>query len=841
MTSKTTPFKCNSAPQITSGPTLTFTGGQSTPSPLQPPPSISVRFVFENCVRVTYLPTGKRQNPTTHSTNFDNQSPTPLQGYDRDEVLKSLPIVDAEVADTSTTMSSKSLKVKMSIDPESSHFSLKFFRASDSSLITSDYPTSAYTSTGSSVTHTQTLNPAKEFHVGLGDSPGRINRTSTKVFIKNVDAMGYTCSPEGSGKPLYKQWPIYSCYNAETETFYMIYYDTGSRGSVDLGYENSAFKGISKRVEFECGDLEYYFITGNSFAELNNTLAKIFGRPGCPTYRSVVGYNASSMMYADCDNIVNTLKEFNDKAKSYDIPVDGFYLSSGYTTHNQVRCVFNWDLEKVGGRPEQVFENNKGVIANVKPWLLECHPLFEELKSKGGFVKDANGEPVFEQCWSGGPNTSLPGCMVDFTTTAGYDFWVGKAREQLVNYGCTAIWVDNNEYECDGSGICGDGENKIPIGFIRPSQTLLMAQASLEALGGVEDKLVVTRAGGPGIQRYAGLTWTGDNRTSWSSLQWNTAQHSSLGVSGFPGVASDVGGFAGPRPDKELFIRWCQSALFTARFTIHSWNDDGTITEAWSYDDETVSIIRQIISVRRKFGPTFFALFKSASGEGGKDAERVLGGTGVPVTRPLMYHFPSDPNCLADTPEDDFDPSEQDVHLKDVASCDFLLGKNLLVCPIYKKGCIGRSVYLPQTSCGPNSRPTPWVEYSDTLSRMLKHLSVNTKSGPHIACGIHDYLPPLFVLGNSGLCYAGEDGSATVAMFVTDKLKPAEAMGWYPKFGWLLVKYDACKPNEPDFEAYAEEKVNVTVHFFRCMDEAVVPPILQYDTIEVHAEIKEFK
>ncbi|GMH69719.1 hypothetical protein TrLO_g11260 [Triparma laevis f. longispina] len=840
MTSATTPFTCSSPPQIT--PTsLTYT--QTPPSTPTQNSTLTVRFVFENCVRVTYLPTGTRQNPNTHSTNFDSQSPTPLQGYDRDEVLNNPNVASALTGkvtirgseNNDMTISSDSLKVSTHIDPTSSHFSLKFYQASDSSLITSDYHTSAYTSTGEAVSHAQTLNPAMEYHVGLGDSPGRTNRTSTKIFIKNIDSMGYTCSPEGSGKPLYKQWPIYSCYNAETSTYYMVYYDTGSRGSFDLGYENSAFKGISKRVEFECGDLEYYFISGKSFQELNNTLAKILGKPACPTYRSVAGYNASSMMYADCDDIVKTLKEFNDKAKSENVEVDGFYLSSGYTTHNKTRCVFNWDLPKVSNDPKLVFKNNEGVIANVKPWLLECHPLFEELKQKGGFVRNQNGTPVFEQCWSGGPNTSLPGCLVDFTTKAGYDFWVSKAREQLVNFGCTAIWVDNNEYECDGSSICGDGENTIRIGFIRPSQTLLMAQASLQALEGVEDKLVVTRAGGPGIQRYAGITWTGDNRTSWSTLQWNTAQHSSLGVSGFPGVASDIGGFAGPRPDKELFIRWCQSAQFTSRFTIHSWNDDGTITEVWSYDDSVTDTVRRIINMRKKFGPTLFGLFKSAAGEGGEDAKRVLGGVGVPVTRPLLYHFPNDPNCLADTPEDDFDYAEQDFHLKDVASCDFLLGKNLLVCPIYRKGCEYRRCYLP--SNGPDKEPNAWLDLKkemngedmgqDAEANVSVHLSSSTKDlAPDINCDLGNCMPPIFMLGNSGVALQNV-GDPFVIMFITDKTKPAEAMGWYPEFGWLLVQYDV---TTDAFVAFAEKEVTVAI-------------IKHGETklgVKVEAQIKEF-
>ena len=53
----------------------------------------------------------------------------------------------------------------------------------------------------------------------------------------------------------------------------------------------------------------------------------------------------------------------------------------------------------------------------------------------------------------------------------------------------------------------------------------------------------ITRAGCPGIQRYA-QTWSGDNTTSWETLRWNLRTGLQMSLSGM----YDVGGFAGPSP-----------------------------------------------------------------------------------------------------------------------------------------------------------------------------------------------------------------------------------------------------------------------------------------------------
>src|SRR5260370_38078766 len=69
-----------------------------------------------------------------------------------------------------------------------------------------------------------------------------------------------------------------------------------------------------------------------------------------------------------------------------------------------------------------------------------------------------------------------------------------------------------------------------------------------------ERPFVLTRAAYSGAQRYA-ATWTGDNSSTWNHLAMSTPMLLSMGISGFPLIGNDIGGFAGsPTPD--LFTRW---------------------------------------------------------------------------------------------------------------------------------------------------------------------------------------------------------------------------------------------------------------------------------------------
>ena len=350
------------------------------------------------------------------------------------------------------------------------------------------------------------------------------------------------------------------------------------------------------------------------------------------------------MSYTEAPDAQVQLQQFTELCAQYDIPCSMFHLSSGYTTNAAgKRCVFTWNRNRIPDPPalaEHFHHAGIRLAANIKPYLLRIHPQYDTVAEQGGFIKAANSDrPETTRFWSGGAYEFEEGAQVDFTSQAGYDWWKTNIIKALLEYGIDAIWNDNNEFEGrDDAARCAGFGDPFPIGLGRPLQTLLMARASFEALQTyhpAERPFLLSRAGCPGIQRYA-QTWTGDNATSWHTLRFNIPMGLGLSLSGMPNIGHDIGGFAGPRPDPELFVRWVQNGIFHPRFTIHSWNNDGTVNEPWMYPD-ILPIIRAAIHLRYRLIPYLYSLLVEAAG------------TGHPIIRPMVYHFPHDPRCRSES------------------------------------------------------------------------------------------------------------------------------------------------------------------------------------------------
>ena len=71
-------------------------------------------------------------------------------------------------------------------------------------------------------------------------------------------------------------------------------------------------------------------------------------------------------------------------------------------------------------------------------------------------------------------------------------------------------------------------------------------------------------------------------------------------------IGHDIGGFSSP-PSPELLLRWVQFGLFMPRFSIHSWNDDGTVNEPWMYPEITAQIA-SLIKQRYRLLPYLYHL-----------------------------------------------------------------------------------------------------------------------------------------------------------------------------------------------------------------------------------------
>ena len=81
--------------------------------------------------------------------------------------------------------------------------------------------------------------------------------------------------------------------------------------------------------------------------------------------------------------------------------------------------------------------------------------------------------------------------------------------------------------------------------------------------------------------------WAGDNLTHWDTLKYNIATILGMALCGVSNHGCDIGGFFGPAPEGELFVRWVQNGIFQPRFSIHSTNTDNTVTEPWMYSDKS--------------------------------------------------------------------------------------------------------------------------------------------------------------------------------------------------------------------------------------------------------------
>jgi len=146
-------------------------------------------------------------------------------------------------------------------------------------------------------------------------------------------------------------------------------------------------------------------------------------------------------------------------------------------------------------------------------------------------------------------------------------------------------------------------------------------------------------------------------------MRYNIATILGMGMSGCPNEGSDIGGFYGPAPDEELFVRWVQQGVFQARFSIHSTNTDNTVTEPWMYQNAK-GLIRDAILLRYRMAPYLYSALHEANK------------TGAPIMRPLVYEFQNDPLCW-----------EEGVQ--------YMYGKDLLVANVVEEGAKTWKVYLP--------------------------------------------------------------------------------------------------------------------------------------------------
>jgi alpha-glucosidase len=171
-------------------------------------------------------------------------------------------------------------------------------------------------------------------------------------------------------------------------------------------------------------------------------------------------------------------------------------------------------------------------------------------------------------------------------------------------------------------------------------------------------------------------------------------------------VGHDVGGFYGPLPEPELFLRWVQACCLNPRMVMNSWKDGGISNLPWMHPEVT-DAVRDAIALRYRLMPYLWACFERAAEQH------------EPIIRPTFFNFPNDAQCLEDSDE-------------------FMLGQSILVSPVVTKGQLEKRVYLPQLTNG-----RCWVDFQTrerfasgswhTVPAPLSHLPMFVAEGAKIA------------------------------------------------------------------------------------------------------------
>ncbi|WP_026492752.1 glycoside hydrolase family 31 protein [Butyrivibrio sp. XPD2002] len=485
---------------------------------------------------------------------------------------------------------------------------------------------------------------------GLGDKTGYLNKR--EYYFENWNSDIPLAHTEAV-PALYKSIPFFIC--KKKDGVYGLFYDNTYHGYFDFGQENSSYFVYGA----DDGNLNYYYIHGESMAEIIKGYTYLTGRTPMPQLWTL-GYHQCRWGYEsakDIRDVAYTMRENRIPCESVQYDID--YMDNFK--------VFTWDenfYEKKGKLMEELSKVGFKPVVIIDPGTKkeEGYFMYDEGVENDYFAKAADGSLYINKVWPG--DSAFP----DFGREDVRKWWA-KSHKNLTDMGVMGVWNDMNEPASFEGPLPGDvvfhiGDRTTDHREVHNVYAHFMDMATFSGMKELTGKrpLVITRACYAGTQKYAAV-WTGDNQSLWAHLQMLIPQLCSLGMSGFALLGTDIGGFGGTC-NSELLCRWIQAAVFSPFFRNHA--AKGTRNqEPWKFNKETTNIYRKYVELRYKFLPYIYDLFHECQE------------TGLPIMRPLVLHYEDDENTY---------------NLND----EFLVGENILVSPVVMQGATKKMVYLPK-------------------------------------------------------------------------------------------------------------------------------------------------
>ena len=287
------------------------------------------------------------------------------------------------------------------------------------------------------------------------------------------------------------------------------------------------------------------------------------------------------------------------------------------------------------------------------------------------FLKSGVPYRIPEGVWFSG--SLLP----DFTNPETLAWWFEK-RKYLLGMGVEGFKTDGGEFLLDDTAVLHDGSSGMEAHNQYPGQYIAAYHRFMEE-NGVRG-LTFSRADSTGAQTRP-IHWAGDQLSTWNELRSQLQAGISSGLSGVLFWGFDIGGFAGELPSVELYLRATEFGCFSPVMQWHAEPRSGQFyatheggfnndRSPWNLADKLHE--PRILEISVKYAKLRKALQPYLIQEAAWCTEH-----GRPMMAHLCLDFPEDENACA-------------------CADQYMLGRDLLVCPIVEEGVTVRRVWLPQ-------------------------------------------------------------------------------------------------------------------------------------------------
>ena len=410
------------------------------------------------------------------------------------------------------------------------------------------------------------------------------------------------------------------------------------------------------------GELDYYFMYGPDFPALINNYTDITGKsPLMPKFAlglHVGTYSGGTWSHEEMTS-TQYVVALAAKLRAQNIPADLIWLDSTWRLfgENGGKGATTFEWRETFKDPKSMFDSIYAM--NYKMVGVHLRPRFDNAK-KLNLLDQARAKGFTY------PENGKPGEFVNFFDQKAVNWWWENGVMKVAKQG--AMFLKTDEGSAFGHPA-NEGENKVgPTG--REAERLhnifpiAYAKAPYEKFQEFNKirGLNQTREGYAGIQKYP-FIFAGDWPSEWQYFAPVIKAGLNIGLSGVSDWAHCMGGFEHPA-DPELYIRWVQFGMFSPVALVFGMDHPG-YKEPWNYGDDALRNFKFYDQLRYRMMPYLYtSMYQNYK-------------TGIPMMRALVLNYQNDVNT--------YQVEDQ-----------YLLGDNLMVCPVTVKGAKTRSLYLPK-------------------------------------------------------------------------------------------------------------------------------------------------